>query len=410
MNTYKINNFFIKYKTLILFLIILSIWSAFFTTFKFFLWWDLKDGINPSLQTLSWYLSLGSSVSFLVWWALAYTFLKKYFLFFISLFAIFFIWLGFFIWMDNNIILWIIVTFVWVFYWLWTVIKNIIISIEIKKTWLQDTMINAIASIVFIVAIIFWSIFWSILYENVGHNWLYVIIILLSISAVVALFLDYDKITLKSLLNNGFKSYYFDRKRKITDSLKEYIPDMKYISKKYLTIILISSFLWAISTIVSQKWVEQSVENFGKLPSEAAYVLLYSAVGVIIWNMATMKMEKSRWKFFLIFNIIFWLLIIAFPFLSLSFTWLSIMAFLIWIFFWWASNLIDAYFFRKIGEENKKEYGSATYGFILSLTIFFMMFFSTYLDNLLWFRNLMFILWFIILGTNIFIYKSKDSY
>ena len=88
---------------------------------------------------------------------------------------------------------------------------------------------------------------------------------MLVITSILSLFLDYDKITFKSLLSNGFKSYYFDRKHKFISSMKEYIPDIKYITKKYYIIMLSSSFLWAISTIVSQSAVEYSEANFDKL-------------------------------------------------------------------------------------------------------------------------------------------------
>ncbi len=401
-----------KYKTLIIFLILTAIWSAFFSVFKFFLWGDLKTIIlnpetQPDLQEISWYLSLWWAISFLVWWALAHTFLKKYFLFFISLFALIFTTLGFFVWMNNKIILSATLITIWIFYGLRTVVRNIIISIEIKKTWLPDTMINALVSIIFIVSLIAWTIIWWLLTEKLWHNGLYIIIAILTASCIVSLLLDYDKISLKSLLINGVESYYLDRKTKISKSMKQYIPDIKHISKKYFAIIIVSSLLWAVSTIVSQKWVEFSTQNFDKKNSEAAFILLYSAVWAIIWNIVSMKMEKNRWKYFLIFNIILWLLIIGFPFFSTSFLKIKIMAFIIWIFFWWASNLLDAYFFRKIWEDNKKEYGSATYGLILSLTIFIMMFISSNIDKIFWYKILLILLWIIILSTNIIIIKRK---
>jgi hypothetical protein len=121
-----------------------------------------------------------------------------------------------------------------------------------------------------------------------------------------------------------------------------------------------------------------------------------------------MKMDKNRWKYFIVFNIIFWILVIAFPFLSISFLWIRIMAFSIGVFFWWASNLIDAYYFRKIWEDNKKEYGSATYWLILSFTIFIMMFISSTIDNYFWYTFLLIFLWIIILLTNIFFIKKKN--
>ena len=268
-----------------------------------------------------------------------------------------------------------------------------IIAIEIKKTWLPDTMVNAFAWIVFVVFVIAWSIIWSLLHEKMWNNWNYVIIWMLALSSILSLFLDYDKITLKSLLQSGFKSYFFDRRHKFINSMKNYIPDIKYITKKYYVVMISSSFLWAISTIVSQSAVEYSEIHFNKLWSEAALVLLFSAVWVIFWNFLSMKMDKARWKYFFIFNLIFSLLIISFPFVAVSFLYVKIFAFVIWIFFWVASNLIDAYFFRKIWDENKKEYGSSTYWLILSAVIFIMMIFSSNINTMFWFDILMYILW-----------------
>ena len=60
---------------------------------------------------------------------------------------------------------------------------------------------------------------------------------MLLISTIVSLFLDYDTLTLRSLLRHGVKSYYFERKGKFIDSMRDYIPDIKYIVKKLFPVI-----------------------------------------------------------------------------------------------------------------------------------------------------------------------------
>lgn len=386
-----------KYKTLIIFLSLVAIWSCFFSTYKFFLWWDLSPTLKPSLQTISWYLSLGSAISYLIWWAIAYTFLKKYLLFAISFLSLCFILLSYIVWISSNFFLWFIIIFLWILYWLWSVLKNILISIEIRKTWLPDTTINALVWISFVLFIIVGSVLWSFINEQLWKWWYFVIIFMLAITSVLSLFLDYDKLSLRSLLSWGFKSYLFDKKNTFINSMREYIPDMKYITKKYYKIIIYVSLLWAISTVVSQKAVEYSVDNFSKDASSAAFVLLYSAVWAIIWNIISMKMDKNRWLYLFIANCIFWVFIIWFPFFTFSFLSISIFAFVIWVFFWVSSNLLDWYFFKSIWEENKKEYGSSTYGLIMSIIIFIIMFLSSFLYSQFWFDNLMYILWAIIL-------------
>jgi len=397
-----------KFKTFIIFLILLAIWSSFFSLFKFFLWWDLSNWIKPDLQMISGYLSLWWAISYFIWWALAYTFVKRYFLFFISLITLLIVFVWNFIWFSSDIFFSISVILVWIFYWLWTVVKNIIISIEISKTWLQDTTVNALSWIVFVVFVIFWSIFWSIISENIWHNWYFIILFMLFVTWLLSLFLDYEKVTFKWLLSNGLKSYFYDRKHKITDSAREYLPELKYLFLKYNKILISIWLLWSISTIVSQKAIDYSVNHFDKLPSEAWFVLLYSAVWAIIWNILSMKMEKNRWKYFTIFNSLFALLILIFPLIaSFWYTSLSIWAFIIWIFFGWASNLIDAYYLRSVWDENKKEFWSSTYGLILSIIIFILMFISSYIDKVFWFTILMIFLSLLIFIVSYLNYNKK---
>lgn len=208
--------------------------------------------------------------------------------------------------------------------------------------------------------------------------------------------------------------------------MKLYLPELKYIFKHYALIIISAWFLWAISTIVSQKAIEYSIINFNKSESQSALILLYSALWVILWSLVSIKMEKDRWKYFIINNFIFWILVILFPFFSKNYIQVSIMAFAIGFFFWIASNLLDAYFFKTIWEENRKEYGSSTYWLIVSLVVFIMMFSSNIIEkyspiglinnNILkspfsqsqtWYDVLMLFLWFIIILITYIIYINK---
>lgn len=397
-----------RYKTFAFFLVLVCLWSLFFSTIKFFLWSDLKTTLNPSLQVIAWYLSLGSVISYLIWWALAYTFLKKYLLFSISFLALVFTTFSYIIWFNSHYFFAFIIIFIWFFYWLWSVLKNILISIEIKKTWLPDTTVNALVWIFFVVSMIFWSVFWSLLFEKFLGLWYIIIIWILVLSSFISLLLDYDKISFSSLVKNWFRSYLFDRKHRFVNSMRDYFPDMKFVVKKYFFVIVSVSLLWAISTIVSQKAVEYSVDFFHKEASSAAFVLLYSALWAIIWNIVSMKMNKNRWFYLLIFNTIFSFLIIVFPFLNFSFFMIGVFAFVIWIFFWISSNIIDAYFFKKLWEDDKKEYGSSIYWLIMSFIIFVMMFFANKIWILFGFDILMFILWFISLFIWLINLKRKD--
>ncbi len=395
-----------KYKTFILLIILTALWSSIFSTIKYFLWWDLWDSIAPDLQMLSGYLSLGGIVAYIVWGALAYTFLKKYLLFWFSFLTLIFVSIAYLFPMNTNFWLTFIVWWVGVFYWLWVVLRSILTSIEIQKTWLADTKVNGIISIVFIIFLIIWTIWGSVIFEKLWHNGFLVIIALLIISSGVSLFLDYDNISFKSLLKNWFTNYRLERTHSFISALKNFFPEVKYIFKNFSLVIVSSSFIWAISTVVSQKAVEYSVNSFSKLPSEASFLLLYSSVWAILWNIVSGFLWKYRWKVFFTLNIFLWGLIIIFPFFNETFTQVSIIAFLVGLIFWASTNLIDAFYLAKIWEEDKKEYGSSTYWLVFSIILFAMMFVSSFLDSKFWFNGLMFILWTIILLVNILNFKK----
>ena len=91
-------------------------------------------------------------------------------------------------------------------------------------------------------------------------------------------FMDYDDISFRSLLTKGWGSYLIARRQSLTTSMKMYIPDLLYIAKNYLPVIVTSSIFWSISTIISQSSVEYSSATFGLKSSEATMILLYSAL------------------------------------------------------------------------------------------------------------------------------------
>lgn len=395
-----------NYKTFIIFIILTAIWSSLFSTIKYFFWWNLQSWVAPDLQVLSWYLSLGWILAYIVWWALSYTFLKKYLLFSFSFLTLLFVLLTYFVPIQTDLGLAIVMSSIWFFYGLWVIFRSILVSVEIQKTWLWDTKVNGIVSIVFIIFLIIWTIAWSKIYEMWWHNGSLFIIWLLILSTIISLFLDYDKITLKSLLKNGFKSYEYDRKQKFTKAIKSFIPELKYIFKNFWIIIISSSVIRSVSTVVSQKSVEYSVSEFSKLPSEAAFLLLYSSVWVIIWNVVSAFLWKYRWVSFFILNILLWILILIFPFFNETYMQVWIIASFVWFVFWASTNLIDAYYLNEIWEQNKKEYGSSTYGLVLSIILFLTMFIASSIDKAYGFDVLMYFLWTVILIVNILNFKK----
>lgn len=399
-----------KYKTFFIFLFLTAIWSSFFSTFKYFLWGDANVLLHDiKLDVLAWYLSLGWVFAYIIGWAIVTTFLKKYLLFITSLTALIFVCMSYFFNIHTELFLWFIVTSIWFLYWLWSIIKNIIIAIEIEKTGLADTQVNAYVGIVFLVSLIVWSISGSLLFENFWHNWHFILMGILLLSSVVSFHLDYDNIRFSSLITGWFKKYFLQRKGKFSQSLADYFIQLKDVIKNYSIIMFASSLFWAISTVVSQKAVEFSKDNFDMLASQATVLLLYSAIWAIIWTLLSIKMQKKRWFYFLFSSLFFSFIVLFFPFFTQSYFTISLVAFFIWLFFGSASNLIDSFFFYRIGKENKKEYGSSTYGLILSITIFVIMFMSSFLEKKFWFNILMNTLWIILFFTTIITFISQKN-
>lgn len=167
--------------------------------------------------------------------------------------------------------------------------------------------------------------------------------------------------------------------------IRHSVPEVKNTITRYGYTILAITLLWAITTLVSQKSVEISRELFLKSEGQASFLLLYSSVGAIIGNLISMGLQKHRWVSFGICNGIFALLILAFPSVvtySLAMNSYSAMigiAIALGVFFGVASNLLEGYYFKKIYDDDDKEYGSAAYGFSLSVILTVMMFGSSIL-------------------------------
>lgn len=399
-----------KYKTLIIFLIILICWSFLFSAIKFFIWQDLQTSIAPDLESIAWYLSLGSAFAYLIWWAISLVFLKRYLLFFFaSLIAILLI-LTYFFPIHSSIYLSFIISFIGFLYGLWVVLRTIILSIEIEKTWISDTKLNAIANILFIIFLILGSILWSKINETLGHNWIWILIWILIFTAILSMFLDYEKFPVKTWIKSIVsKKYLIEKKESFSQAMKEFIPQIKYIALNWKWIILTSSILWAITTIVSQQAIQYSIKNFDVSASEWAYILLFSSVWAIFWNIISSFLSKYRWTVFLWSSILMSLLVLWFLVFADSFLHVSILAAFLWFTFGMASNMIDSYFLVEIWKKDKKEYWSASYGFVLSVILFVFMILASWINHKFWFNVLIIILATGLFVSSILFYINQDN-
>ncbi len=398
-----------RYKTFFIFLTLVIFWALFFATIKFFLWGDLSETIRPDLQQIAGYLSIGSAVAFLVGWAFAQTFLKKYYLFAIALLSFFFVSYGYIFGFTSPLIFAAMVTIIGFLYGLWNVMKSVIVSIEIKKTWLPETAVTAIVWMMFVACIIVGSILGSVIYEKMWHAGYILLLGYLVIILIASFSLDYDGVTFRSLLTKGWRSYLFGRRQNLIDAMRLYIPDMKYVIKNHAHVIVTSSIFWALSTIISQASVEFSVEAFDKKNSEATMILLYSAVGAIAWSFLSIRMNRRRWHYFYIFSMLFALTVFLLPIFSTSFSNLAILATILGICFGTSVNLSDSYLLKCFWDENKKEYGASTMGLMFSVILFVSMFLSSIAINAWGFETLMYVFSGIIAGVSTTFYLYQRS-
>lgn len=357
----------LKHKNLVILIVLIIVWSLFFAIYKYFMWWVFKTD-TITLQYISGYLSMGTIGAFIIGWLLYELFReKKYHLAtiwftLITILSVYFLKKAN---IGNDALMVGIVTLVaWFFYWLWWVLRNILISTQIHESGLSDTKVNGIANIAFITSIIFWSIIGGIIAEKMNIYWVFVIGGILAIGLICWL-----QLTLKKEEMN------ISTKQRALTYKKTFLADFVFIVKKYFLIMLFVSLIITIATIMSQKAIEYSVANLGKTGSQAAMILLYSAVGSIIGNLISMKIRKFKRYIFLLLSLLFAATINMFPTFLPNFLYTSIAAFIAWIFFGTTYNLLEATFFKMIAEDDKKSYGAATLGIITSGVISFMMFF-----------------------------------
>lgn len=392
-----------KYKNLIVLMLLIVVWSLFFAMYKYFIWWVFKTD-TITLQFISWYLSLGTVWAYIIW-GLIYELIREKKHHLLSILWAIIIFTSIYFLSKNDLIsnytlIASATLLMWFFYWMWNVLKNILISSQIAETSIWDTKVNGLANIFFISSIIIWSILWWFIAEKLSINWIFVILIILIWWLVWWLFISYKD-------NSKNQSI----KEKVNIYKNSFLNDFIFIFKKYFIIMLFASIIITIATILSQKAIEYNVEVLWKTGSSSSMILLFSAVWSIIWNIVSMKIKSNRWKYFFIFSILFWVSASLFPTFLNNFKYLSILAFISWLFFWIIFNLIESYFFKSIAIDDKKSYGSVTLWLITSLVIAFLMFFVDFLQWLIWFNWVYYFMWIVIFLMWVvmnFIWKEKS--
>jgi len=139
-------------------------------------------------------------------------------------------------------------------------------------------------------------------------------------------------------------------------------------------IMIFVSIIITAGTILSQVAIEYFVKNSVMESSQAALILLYSAVGSIVGNIGSMKIRSHRWEYFFAFMAIFAFLCALLPYTFINIAYTNLVAGVAGIFFGVSYNLMESYFFKKIGDDDKKPYGAVSLGIVTAVTIALLMF------------------------------------
>lgn len=348
-----------KYRNLTLFILVVFGRSLFVGMIKFFLRSYLKE-IN-SLEQIAWYISLGWTIAYLFWGGLAYAFTKKKIMIWSAFVAVICLLIGYASHYSPFFLFALLVSIMWFVYALRLTIKSIIVSTEILNSWLGETVINGITNISMLLGFLLGSYRW---FASFGKWWGYgflAIIAVLCVISVSTLFFSYDRT--------------FSAKPFIL-TLKSGFTNIMQITEHYFGFLLSIGILRAVSTATAFQMLEIGMDTFNKMPKSSISIIVLSFVGIIAGNIISAFFKKNKKIIAIIFLIILGWSIMLFPhLLSLhtNYLFLKWYSLGLWLVFGICVNIIEGRYFHRIGEDQKKEFGSAAYGLITWITMFFVM-------------------------------------
>lgn len=357
-----------KHKNLILFILITFFWSWFVAMIKFFLRSYLKEA-NISLEEVMGYISLGCMASYFIWWSLACFFRKKNILIVSTLVTIACLGIWHAVWFLPFNLFVILICSIGLMYGFWTVIKSIILTIEIQRSEFSETSVNGTVNIAILWWTILWSYFWFTAYAWRGPSGFRALIGVMVITLLASFFLDYDQD--------------FEKKHDLS-LLREAIPSIIGVIKKYIWLLVPIGVLRAISVGIGQKMLEIWIDVFNKMPKSSIIIIVISIAWAIVGHVVSTLFTKHKRYLSMIFTILLGLSAFYFPYILNRFDYyrtLTLSSFLMGIFFGIAVNLLEGRFFYHIWEDHRKEYGAAAYGIATNIIIFFIMIVSDLLTN-----------------------------
>jgi hypothetical protein len=134
--------------------------------------------------------------------------------------------------------------------------------------------------------------------------------------------------------------------------------------------------LRAVSTAVWQEMLGIWIDTFNKVPKSTILIIIFSVLWTIFGHIITAVYQKKKKIISIIFTLIFGIWVIVFPHFIKeydTYAFLNLYSFGLWTFFGIVINILEWRYFFNIWEYHKKEYWSAAYWLISSLTMFAVM-------------------------------------
>ena len=343
---------------------LIALWSLFYAGVKYFFWGVYASTSSPpTLEGISTYVLIGSMLAYVIWGPLYSRFSEKKMLFVALI-------LGIIFFLSASILPSIAPVFfdlsmvgIGLSYSLYVIGKNTLIGREITTSKLGSSTIGAFTTVIFIVFLIIGTIVGASIWETWGffvQGVLYFIALLVLCMGVLLWAHTSD-----------------------TTTVFEFSPSLyKRLFLRYGVFMIALGCFWQISVEASQVAIHYSKEIFDKSNSASSLLLIFSSIGAIIGNIISVKVAEKRLVSFTLFTTLFISLILGFSSileLAKTLDMYSIvqgLAFLVGLFFGWAVNLSESYFYALLWKDPDTDYTSALYGFVLSLVGALMMYIS----------------------------------
>lgn len=97
----------------------------------------------------------------------------------------------------------------------------------------------------------------------------------------------------------------FEKKKSLSKTIKETIPNIIGIIKKYIRLLVPIGALRAISTAIGQKMLEIGIDIFQRTRKSSILIIVISFIGAICGHIVSAFFKKKRKTIAMIFTIIF---------------------------------------------------------------------------------------------------------